>query len=166
MIFDTGGNTKENKAMIRKKKHHYLTLKPKKVGIYRAYIQIFDLELKNGNASHIEMNGRHYSCVKRKDGGEVSYIFFSPELYKEHMESRDREFKRQTEIIKSCALNEGKWMQRFQFGALRTTVRLDAKKRAIIFNQPHYRLGSPFYTKAAVILFSKKPSEIQSGCRF
>ncbi len=29
-IFDTGGNTKENKSMIRKRNLHYLTLRPKK----------------------------------------------------------------------------------------------------------------------------------------
>ena len=30
LIFDTGGNTKDNKRLIREKKFHYLTLKSRK----------------------------------------------------------------------------------------------------------------------------------------
>jgi len=35
LIFDCGGNTKQNKRLIRTLRFHYLTLKPKKVGPYK-----------------------------------------------------------------------------------------------------------------------------------
>ena len=35
LVFDTGGNTKENKKNVREKEFHFLTLKPKKVGPYK-----------------------------------------------------------------------------------------------------------------------------------
>jgi len=78
-MFDAGANTKKNKKKIRNLHYHYLTLKPKKA--YEKDIDFFNEQLKEGNAEHIEINGRHYSCVKKIENESTSYIFFSPELY-------------------------------------------------------------------------------------
>lgn len=95
LIFDAGANSKENKSEIRKLRYHYLTLKSKKVDTYKKHIQYFMAGLEKGDAKHFEINERHYSCVKRKQGDETLYIFFSPELYKTHIENKEREFERQ-----------------------------------------------------------------------
>ena len=39
LVFDTGSDTKENKRLIHEKKFHYLTLKAKKVGPCRKFIE-------------------------------------------------------------------------------------------------------------------------------
>jgi len=51
--------------------------------------------LEDGNAARFEMNKRHYSCVKRKHGDEILYIFFSPELYETYIAAKEKKFKRQ-----------------------------------------------------------------------
>jgi transposase len=82
LIFDCGANTRDNKRTIRKKGFHYLTLKPKKVG------KPYQTALRHYWASekyHFELNGRDYSCVKRKIGEEIEYIFFSEKLEKEQL---------------------------------------------------------------------------------
>ena len=33
----------------------------------------------------LEINERHYYCVKKMEKGEVFYIFFSPELYMDQL---------------------------------------------------------------------------------
>ncbi len=88
-------NSKKNKDKIRYQHFHYLTLKPKKVGTYRKYIQYFMEQLKKGEVTNFEMNERHYSCVKIKKGNEMQYIFFSPELYETQIKIKERKFERQ-----------------------------------------------------------------------
>ena len=95
LIFDAGANTKANKERIRKLHYHYLTLKPKKVKTYKKYIREFMRNLKEGNVEYFEINRRHYSCVKRKNGEETLYIFFSPELYEDQIAIKERKFERQ-----------------------------------------------------------------------
>jgi len=48
LIFDTGGNTKENKCQIRERKFHFLTLKAKKIGPYKKFIEQHHLGKKRG----------------------------------------------------------------------------------------------------------------------
>ncbi|MFH0876466.1 MAG: hypothetical protein V1859_11100 [archaeon] len=72
LIFDTGGNTKENKKQIRSKKFHYLTLRQKKIGPYKKLIEIYN----KGNKIEITIEGIRYLCVKHKTEDETSYIFF------------------------------------------------------------------------------------------
>jgi transposase len=95
LIFDAGANSNENKNKIRELSYNYLTLKPKKVGTYRKHIRYFMENMEKGNAEHFEMNERHYSCVKRGNGDETLYIFFSPELYETHIKNKERKFERQ-----------------------------------------------------------------------
>lgn len=93
LIFDTGGNTKENKRLILEKKFHYLTLKAKKVKIYKKAIEYFNYGTKEG----IIINNISYSCVKYKNDGETNYVFFSEKLKSEQLALKERNFKRMLE---------------------------------------------------------------------
>ncbi len=95
LIFDAGANTKKNKEKIRGLHYHYLTLKAKKVGTYKKYIQYFMRNIEEGNVIHFEMNREHYSCMKRKQGDEILYIFFSPELHETQIKNKEKRFERQ-----------------------------------------------------------------------
>ena len=97
LIFDTGANSTQNKTRIRQTNYHYLTLKPKKVGTYKKHILYFRDHLKLGNVQHLEINRRHYSCVKKKENDEILYIFFCPELYETHIKLKETKFERQKE---------------------------------------------------------------------
>lgn len=94
LIFDTGANTIENKQNIRKKKFHFLTLKAKRVESYKKYLMFFRQHDKD--VVKIEVNNRQYLCMKKpeEDNGSVSYIFFSPELYDEQMQIKEKKFER------------------------------------------------------------------------
>jgi transposase len=95
LIFDAGANSGGNKKRIRGLRYHYLTLKPKKVGTYKKYLNFFNEQLKKGNAEYIELNHRHYSCVKKLEKDEsTAYIFFSPDLYLTQLRAKERKFKR------------------------------------------------------------------------
>ena len=98
LIFDTGANTKKNRKIIRSLKYHFLTLRPKKVGTYKRYISFFNTQLEKENITHMTVNQRRYSCVKKKEkDGNVSYIFFSPDLYSDQIKAKERKFRRQKE---------------------------------------------------------------------
>ena len=93
LIFDTGGNTKENKLLVREKGFHYLTLKPKKVGPYKKAIEYFNSNTK----IDVVLNGVPYSCVKWEVGEEINYIFFSEKLKQDQLALKERKFKRELE---------------------------------------------------------------------
>ncbi len=93
IIFDTGGNTKENKRLVREKSFHYLTLKPKKIGPYRKAIEYFKANMK----AEVAINGVSYLCVKRKVNEEVEYIFFCEKLKEVQLELKQHRFKRELE---------------------------------------------------------------------
>ena len=95
LIFDAGANTKKNKHDIREMKHHYLTLKPKKVKKYRKFIRYFEENFKE--VEYFEINKRHYYCIKKKEGEEILYIFFCPELYEDQIKAKERKFEREKE---------------------------------------------------------------------
>jgi transposase len=97
LIFDAGANTKENKEKIRKTGHHYLTFKPKKVGIYKKHIKYFYENLNKNQVKHFEINNRNYVCVKKKDGTNILYIIFSPKLYEDQIMAKERKFERNKE---------------------------------------------------------------------
>src|SRR3989338_5059011 len=88
LVFDTGGNTKENKKLIREKEFNYLTLKAKKIGPYKKAIQIYNQEIK----TEIEINKTKYSCIKYKNENEINYIFFSEKFKTEQLEHKKRKF--------------------------------------------------------------------------
>jgi len=93
LIFDTGANTEENKQKIRKRGYHFLTLKAKRVESYKKYLTFFRQHGKD--VVEIVVHDRQYFCVKRKEeDGNVSYIFFSPELYDEQMQIKEEKFER------------------------------------------------------------------------
>lgn len=90
LIFDTGGNTKKNKELVRKKGFHYLTLKAKKVGPYKKAIRKYE----EGEKIKVEINEVKYFCVKDKIENETNYIFFSEELKAEQLAQKKRKFKK------------------------------------------------------------------------
>lgn len=96
LIFDCGGSTKKNKARILEMGFNYLTFKPKCVGPYAKLVGYFGENIEQ--ATNCEINGRHYSCVKKKpeEGGvEWLYICFCPELYEGQLKAKERKFERQ-----------------------------------------------------------------------
>lgn len=93
LVFDCGGNTKDNKKKVRGLNFHYLTLKAKKKKIYKKYIQLF----KSGQKQKINLNGNDYECVKIKEEDEIKYMFFSKKLYKDQIKKRKKKFKRELE---------------------------------------------------------------------
>jgi transposase len=93
LIFDTGGNTLENKRQVREKKFHYLTLKAKKVEIYKKAIEHFNNETK----IEVKINDVDYFCVKYKKDDEWNYIFFSEKLKSEQLALKERKFKHELE---------------------------------------------------------------------
>jgi len=97
LIFDTGGNTKENKHQVREKKFHYLTLKAKKVRIYKKAIENFN----KGTKVEVIINDISYSCVTYKKEDETNYIFFSEKLKNEQLALKERKFKRELENNKT-----------------------------------------------------------------
>ena len=97
LIFDTGGNTRENKRLIRVKKFHYLTLKAKKAGIYKKAIECFN----NGTKKEVIINNISYSCVTYKKDEETNYVFFSEKLKSEQIAIKERKFKRELEKNKT-----------------------------------------------------------------
>jgi len=93
LIFDTGGNTKENKRLIREKQFHYLTLKAKKVGPYRKAIEAYN----QGTKIEVSINDVLYNCVKMVNGSEYEYIFFCEKLKQDQLALKERNFKRELE---------------------------------------------------------------------
>ncbi len=93
LVFDTGGNTKENKKDVREKEFHFLTLKPKKVGPYKKEIAYFNDNVK----ADVEINGTIYQVVKRKQNDEILYIFFSQKFKEIQLSMKNRKFKRELE---------------------------------------------------------------------
>ena len=92
LMFDAGANTKANKEKIRSMGHHYLTLKPKKVGPYKKLIAYF--YRNQDRVEHFQINGRNYHCISVMKKGEYQYIYFCPELYEVHMNAREKKFMR------------------------------------------------------------------------
>jgi hypothetical protein len=53
---------------------------------------------KKGNAEHLELNQRHYLCVKKQEkDGSTAYICLSPELFLTQLRTKERKIKRQKE---------------------------------------------------------------------
>jgi len=111
LIFDCGANTKNNKKLVRKNEHHYLTLKAKKVGPYKKLISLFEAEKKY----KFELNGTDYQCVKTKRGGETKYIFFSKKTKLEQLKKKQKKFKKELEKnrIKLKKTKAGKSLGKF-----------------------------------------------------
>jgi len=81
LIFDCGANTRKNKRTIRKMGFHYLTLKQKKRGPYRAAIS----EFRNMERPSFHLNDRTYQYAKfvRDDG--IHYVYYSDELRRDQL---------------------------------------------------------------------------------
>jgi len=95
IIFDCGGNTKENKAMVLKDGYNYLTLKAKHKKSYLKHIQIFQQRKKDGLSEIFEINEKIYECVKAKEEKETKYIFFSKDLQETQLKKKGKKFKKE-----------------------------------------------------------------------
>jgi transposase len=104
LIFDCGANTIANKAQIVKDRFEYLTLKPKKVGVYRKYIAMF----KSAEKSEISICGNTYVAAKVKENDEFQYIYFSKTLLETQILAKNRKFERQKETGNKLAKKAGK----------------------------------------------------------
>ena len=93
LVFDCGANTKENKKKIRKRRLHYLTLRPRQGDTYRKYISKY----RESKKEVLYVNGIKYKCVKIREQDEIKYIFHSKNLYKKLKKNRNRKFKRELE---------------------------------------------------------------------
>ena len=90
LIFDCGGNTKNNKKKVIELKFNYLTLKAKQRSTYRKYISLFEQQAKFG----FVINGKIYFYTKTKCEDEYQYIFFSPDLKADQIRKRNKKFQR------------------------------------------------------------------------
>jgi len=99
LIFDCGGNTKQNKRLVRSNKFHYITLKQKKVGPYKQFIKFYDFY--DSDRVSFVLNEKRYSCVKVKLYHEYNYVFFSEDLYKVKKKTKEKRFVKAIEKNKS-----------------------------------------------------------------
>ncbi len=106
LVFDCGANTKENKKRIVKDEYGYLTLRPKHVGTYRWYLDMFKSsvpiqitikpKVAEGEGYDTEVgSGREYLCVKINDDEEFKYVYFSKDLFEDQIRKKVKKFKRQ-----------------------------------------------------------------------
>ena len=108
LVFDCGANTKENKEKIVKDGYGYLTLRPKHIGTYKRYLNLFNsstpvritvkTKVVEGEEHDIEVgSGREYLCVKIKDSDEFKYVYFSRDLFDDQIRKKEKKYKRQIE---------------------------------------------------------------------
>lgn len=93
LVFDCGGNTKKNKAAIRKLGFHYLTLRGKKVGPYKEAVAFF----RAADLEEVKVGDSTCLCAKRAKDGESQYIFFSQKLADDQLAKKKRKFERELE---------------------------------------------------------------------
>lgn len=93
LIFDCGGNTKENKRLVREKGFHYLTLKPKQKKPYLIAIKRAESLPKE----FVEINNTTYECTKIFEKGETIYLFFNKELKENQLKNKKKRFERELE---------------------------------------------------------------------
>jgi transposase len=102
LVFDCGGNTRDNKRRIRELEFHYLTLKAKKKGPYRKDIALYHAR-RDDRVSFVS-NDQAYSCVKYRDGDEIRYIYFSENLA--HTQMATKETKLEKDLKKGTILSK------------------------------------------------------------
>jgi len=90
LVFDCGGNTRENKRKILRLGFNYLTLRGKKVGPYKEAIAFF----RSAPQAQIERNGVVCHCAKREKDGEFQYVFFSQKLADDQLAKKGRKFEK------------------------------------------------------------------------
>lgn len=93
LVFDCGGNTRQNKETIRGLGFHYLTLRGKKVGPYKEAIAFF----KSAAQGKIGQKSAEYLCAKRVKNNEYQYVFYSERLARDQLAKKGRKFERELE---------------------------------------------------------------------
>lgn len=98
LIFDCGANTKANKQRIVDDRFNYLTLKPKKVSVYKKYI----MQFKKSEKIQFKIDDKEYTTVKitekigynMKEWNEYQYIYFCKSLLEDQVHKKQRKFER------------------------------------------------------------------------
>jgi transposase len=157
-IFDTGGNTRENKTMIRERELHYLTLRPKKKAMYSKYIAKFKQQKKE----KISFSNQEYSCVKMIEEKEVKYIFFCKKLKKDQLAKCKRKFEKQKEknepLLKKISKGKpiGKFISRLgeviAKGSIQTTLGEEKTNPFITGLEGYFILESSVNTEPEKVL--------------
>ena len=93
LVYDCGGNTRVNNAMVRSKGFHYLTLRQKKVATYRRLIT----RIRAIPKTTITINETRYECTKITEDEETTYLFFSEQLREYQLASKSRAYARELE---------------------------------------------------------------------
>ncbi len=120
IIIDRGANTKENKASIREKHHHYLCSASLSAKVDRQ-IEEFD----KSQAEFIEeKNEQKTYCIKYEVNGEFNYLYFSEKLYSDCIKRKRMLAQKQAKFGKDI---EKKLMSK-------------RKKKKVVLNTPHYQV--------------------------
>ena len=72
--------------------HYPPSLKAKKVKTYMKYVEYFKNNFKDVDI--LEINDRHYYCVKKMEKCEMLSHLFSPELYTNQLRAKGKGFER------------------------------------------------------------------------
>lgn len=128
LIFDCGGNTKKNKRKILSLGFDYLTLKPKKKGTYKVFIQHYLEQKKEKKLVEVKFGDQIYHCAKWSKDGESHYIFFSKKTRQDQMGIKLSKLRRKLEKTKSCSKSQKR--QRVQTPNLFTRLDCDARQPA------------------------------------
>lgn len=93
LIFDAGGNTRDNKNRIRKKGLHYLTRTTKNCRTHKKYVREFKPQ------ETITVNGTEYQCMKlqKKNSGSYAYVYYSETRKAEQLLKKQKTFKKAKE---------------------------------------------------------------------
>ena len=97
LIFDCGGNTKKNKRKILSLRFDYLTLKPKKKGVYKIFIQHYLEQKKEGKLVEVKFSEEVCTCAKLYKDGEFHYVFFSKKTKQEQMKAKRSKLRKKIE---------------------------------------------------------------------
>ncbi len=89
LVMDRGANTKENKALVREKKHHYLCA--------ASLSKKTDIRQVDFSKKSVIVEKKHSLktyCMKYYDEDEYKYLFFSEKLYQDQISKKEKNAKK------------------------------------------------------------------------
>lgn len=96
IIIDRGANTKENKLLIREKKHHYLCAASLSVKV-DSRIEAFD---KNQAQIVEDREGQKTCCVRYEENEEFNLLYFSEKLYSDTIKRKRAAAQKESKLGK------------------------------------------------------------------
>ena len=100
IIIDRGANTKDNKALVRNKKMHYLTAKILSSKDDKIILEFSKLKAKKIVLKKKDKQKETVYYKKLKEGEEFLYVCFSPKLYEEQISKKQKKIGEELEAIK------------------------------------------------------------------